>query len=37
MIRTIVGGALPGAPHDRTITGEASFTRPSREDDYPTA
>ena len=35
--RTILDDTLPGGPHERTITYEAPFHRPTREDDYRTA
>ena len=35
--RTIVDDTLPCGPHERTITYEAPFHRPNREDDYRTA
>ena len=35
--RTILDDTLPTGPHERTITYEAPFTRPNREDDYRTA
>ena len=35
--RTILDDTLPGGPHERTITYEAPFHRPTREHDYRTA
>ena len=35
--RTILDDTLPGGPHERTITYEAPFHRPTREHDYQTA
>ena len=35
--RTILDDTLPGGPHERTITYETPFHRPTREDDYHTA
>ena len=37
MIRTILDDTLSGGPHERTITYETPFTRPTREHDYHTA
>ena len=34
--RTILDDTLPGGPHERTITYEAPFHRPTREHDYRT-
>ena len=35
--RTILDDTLPGGPHERIITYEAPFHRPTREDDYRAA
>ena len=35
--RTILDDTLPGGPHERTITYETPFHRPTRESDYHTA
>ena len=35
--RTVLDDTLPGGPHERTITYETPFHRPTREHDYKTA
>ena len=35
--RTVLDDTLPGGPHERTITYETPFHRPTREHDYHTA